>query len=69
MMLGFAAMTTDFNRGDHLTVEQVADLWGVTPASVRKAIRTGRLPALRAPGARRYLIHKRDAMPRPVDQK
>jgi excisionase family DNA binding protein len=69
VMLGFGPMTTDFNRDDYLTVEQVADMWGIRPNSVLKAIHRGRLPAMRAPAGRRYFIHKRDAMPRPVDQK
>jgi excisionase family DNA binding protein len=64
-----AAMTTDFDRGEYLTVEQVADLWGVKPAAVRKAIRANRLTAKRAPGGRRYWIHQRDAMLRSTDQK
>jgi hypothetical protein len=45
-MLGFVSMTTDFNRDDYLTVEQVADLWGIRPNSVLKAIHRGRLPAM-----------------------
>jgi hypothetical protein len=33
VMLGFVSMTTDFNRDDYLTVEQVADMWGIRPNS------------------------------------
>jgi excisionase family DNA binding protein len=52
-------MPDDYDRSQYLTPSQVARLWGVSGDAIRKAIRNGRLPALRTPTGR-LLIHKRD---------
>jgi len=45
---------------ENLTVEQVAIILKVSKATVWAMCKTGRLPAIKLPGSRRWLISKRE---------
>lgn len=54
-MNGMSDEHTSEGEGGHLLdVQQVADAWGVSPATARRWARHGRLPAVRTPGGGGY---------------
>jgi excisionase family DNA binding protein len=57
------------DRNDYLTTGEAAARMGISRQAVLDMINAGKLPAVRPGGPRgRYLVHKRDAVVKPINQ-
>jgi excisionase family DNA binding protein len=52
---------SEIDPRDYLSPNEVGRRWGTTGESVRRMIKSGKLPALRTPSGR-YRIHRDDAV-------
>ena len=58
-------LDSTFDPADHVRPSEIARAWGLSGESVRRMIRSGKLPAVVTPSGR-YLVHRDHVVLRPA---